>query len=52
MTGLWQVSGRSNLGWSEAKALDTYYADHWTVPGDLLILLRTAKAVFTAEGAC
>ena len=52
MTGLWQVSGRSNLGWSEAKALDTYYADNWTVSGDLLILLRTAKAVVSAEGAC
>ncbi len=52
MTGLWQVSGRSNLGWCEAKALDTYYADNWTVSGDLLILLRTAKAVVSAEGAC
>lgn len=52
ITGLWQVSGRSNLGWSEAKALDTYYADNWTVSGDLLILLRTAKAVVSAEGAC
>ena len=52
MTGLWQVSGRSNLPWSEAKALDTYYADNWTVSGDLLILLRTAKAVVSAEGAC
>ena len=52
MTGLWQVSGRSNLGWSEARAYDTYYADNWTVAGDLLILLRTAKAVVSAEGAC
>ena len=52
MTGLWQVSGRSNLPWQEAKALDTYYADNWTVPGDLAILARTARAVVTAEGAC
>ncbi|MDZ5621527.1 sugar transferase [Nocardioides sp. HM23] len=52
MTGLWQVSGRSNLGWSEARAFDTYYADNWTVRGDLAILVRTAKAVVTAEGAC
>ncbi len=52
MTGLWQVSGRSNLGWDQAKALDTYYADNWTVAGDLSILLRTAKAVVTADGAC
>ncbi len=52
LTGLWQVSGRSNLGWDVAKALDTYYADNWTVAGDLSILLRTAKAVVSAEGAC
>jgi len=52
ITGLWQVSGRSNLGWSEAKALDTYYAENWTVLGDLSILARTAKAVLSAEGAC
>ncbi len=52
LTGLWQVSGRSNLGWDVAKALDTYYADNWTVVGDLSILLRTARAVVTAEGAC
>lgn len=52
ITGLWQVSGRSNLGWSGAKFLDTYYADNWTVLGDLSILLRTARAVISAEGAC
>jgi lipopolysaccharide/colanic/teichoic acid biosynthesis glycosyltransferase len=52
ITGLWQVSGRSNLCWSDAKALDTYYAENWTVLGDLSILARTAKAVLSAEGAC
>ena len=52
MTGLWQISGRSNLAWSEARAFDTYYADNWTVLGDFAILLRTAKAVLTADGAC
>lgn len=52
ITGLWQVSGRSNLGWDEAKVLDTYYADNWTVTGDVRILLRTVKAVLTADGAC
>lgn len=52
MTGLWQVSGRCNLGWDEAKVLDTYYADNWTIAGDLSILLRTAKAVVSADGAC
>ena len=52
ITGLWQVSGRSNLGWDEAKMLDTYYADNWTIVGDVSILLRTAKAVVSADGAC
>jgi lipopolysaccharide/colanic/teichoic acid biosynthesis glycosyltransferase len=52
ITGLWQVSGRSNLCWDEAKALDAHYAENWTVPGDLMILLRTAKAVWKADGAC
>ena len=52
MTGLWQVSGRSNLGWDEAKVLDAYYADNWTIAGDVSILLRTAKAVVSADGAC
>ena len=52
ITGLWQVSGRCNLGWDEAKLLDTYYADNWTVVGDVSILLRTAKAVVSADGAC
>jgi len=52
MTGLWQVSGRSNLGWTEARAYDTYYAENWTVVGDLSIILRTAKAVVSADGAC
>ena len=52
MTGLWQVSGRSNLGWGQAAALDTYYAENWTVLGDLFILLRTPRAVVSADGAC
>ncbi len=52
MTGLWQVSGRSNLGWDEASALDTHYAENWTMLGDLSILLRTARAVVSADGAC
>lgn len=52
ITGLWQVSGRSNLGWDEARALDTHYAESWTLTGDLVILARTAKVVITADGAC
>ena len=38
MTGLWQVSGRSDLSRDEASDLDTFYADNWTLSGDLSIL--------------
>jgi len=51
ITGLWQVSGRSDLSWEEASALDTYYADNWTLSGDLAIGLRTVKAVLEGKGA-
>ena len=51
MTGLWQVSGRSNLGFEEMVMLDTYYVGHWSVGLDLKILLRTIPAVIKGEGA-
>jgi exopolysaccharide biosynthesis polyprenyl glycosylphosphotransferase len=51
ITGLWQVSGRSDLAWEDAAALDTYYADNWSLGGDLRILLRTVKAVVGGRGA-
>lgn len=51
ITGLWQVSGRSNLSWEDAVRLDLYYVENWSVMGDLLILWRTFKAVFAKEGA-
>lgn len=51
MTGLWQVSGRSDLSWSEAIRLDLYYVDNWSMIQDLTILLRTFKAVFGSRGA-
>lgn len=51
ITGLWQVSGRSDLCWEEAVALDTYYVDNLSLLGDLTIALRTVKAVLKAEGA-
>ncbi|MEN5074444.1 sugar transferase [Isoptericola cucumis] len=51
ITGLWQVAGRSSLSWEEAVRLDVYYAENWTLIGDFLILLRTAKAVVTGSGA-
>ncbi|QIK65387.1 exopolysaccharide biosynthesis polyprenyl glycosylphosphotransferase [Nocardioides sp. HDW12B] len=51
MTGLWQVNGRSDLSRDEARDLDTYYADNWTLSGDLSILARTVRAVLGHKGA-
>jgi exopolysaccharide biosynthesis polyprenyl glycosylphosphotransferase len=51
MTGLWQVSGRSELSWSEAIRLDLYYVDNWSMFQDLTILARTWGAVFASRGA-
>lgn len=51
ITGLWQVSGRSDLSWDESIRLDLYYVENWSLAQDLLILFRTAKAVFGKDGA-
>jgi lipopolysaccharide/colanic/teichoic acid biosynthesis glycosyltransferase len=51
ITGLWQVSGRSDLAWDESTALDTYYADNWNLATDAAICLRTVKAVTSGKGA-
>ncbi len=51
MTGLWQVSGRSDLTWDDSVRLDVYYVENWSITGDLVILWRTAKAVFGSAGA-
>ena len=51
MTGLWQVSGRSNLTWEDTVRLDVYYVENWSITSDLVILWRTAKAVVASSGA-
>jgi len=51
LTGLWQVSGRSNLEWEEALRLDLYYVDNWSMLQDIWILIRTLRAVAEADGA-
>lgn len=51
LTGLWQVSGRSNLSPTESTRLDTHYVEHWSPAMDLSILVRTVRAVFSADGA-
>ena len=51
MTGLWQVSGRSDLAFEEAVRLDLYYVDNWSMLQDLTILARTLGAVLGSRGA-
>ena len=51
ITGLWQVSGRSDLSWEDTIHLDTYYADNRSFSLDLKILWRTPGAVFGRRGA-
>ncbi len=51
LTGLWQVSGRSDLSWAESVRLDLRYVDNWSVAMDLLILWKTARAVLVGSGA-
>ena len=51
MTGLWQVSGRSNLSWESGLAFDLHYADNWRLVDDALICLRTVDAVVRGNGA-
>ncbi len=51
MTGLWQVSGRCELGWEESTRLDTHYVDNWSLLGDLQIAARTVGSVMSQRGA-
>jgi exopolysaccharide biosynthesis polyprenyl glycosylphosphotransferase len=51
MSGLWQVSGRSNLSWDDSIRLDLYYVENWSLTADIHILWRTIKAVTQSDGA-
>lgn len=51
MTGLWQVSGRSDLSWEEAVRLDLRYVEDWSLSMDAVILWKTARAVLRGQGA-
>jgi exopolysaccharide biosynthesis polyprenyl glycosylphosphotransferase len=51
LTGLWQVSGRSDLPWDESLRLDLWYVDNWSLVLDLQILTRTLRAVLKGQGA-
>lgn len=51
ITGLWQVSGRSDLSWSDGVRLDLSYVDNWSFIGDLIIAAKTLRAVVRCSGA-
>jgi exopolysaccharide biosynthesis polyprenyl glycosylphosphotransferase len=51
LTGLWQISGRSDLPWEESVRLDLRYVENWSLALDLLILWKTARAVLSRSGA-
>jgi exopolysaccharide biosynthesis polyprenyl glycosylphosphotransferase len=51
MTGLWQISGRSDLAWDESVRLDLRYVENWSLALDLLILWKTVAAVIRGSGA-
>ena len=51
VTGLWQVSGRSDLSWNDAVRLDLSYVDNWSTIGDLLLIAKTVGAVVQKKGA-
>jgi exopolysaccharide biosynthesis polyprenyl glycosylphosphotransferase len=51
ITGLWQVSGRSDLSWEDSVRLDLYYVENWSITSDIIILWRTFRAVVSKRGA-
>ena len=51
LTGLWQVSGRSDLTFDEQCLLDIYYIEHWSLALDIRILLQTIPAWLSTRGA-
>ncbi len=51
MTGLWQVSGRSELSWEETVRLDLRYVENWSITLDCMILWKTVNAVTRGRGA-
>jgi exopolysaccharide biosynthesis polyprenyl glycosylphosphotransferase len=51
LTGLWQISGRSDLAWEEAVRLDLRYVENWSLAADLAILWKTGRAVLSSSGA-
>ncbi len=51
ITGLWQISGRSDLTWEQSVRLDLHYVENWSVAADLKIMLQTAAVLVHPRGA-
>ena len=51
MTGLWQVSGRSDVDYASRVYLDTWYVKNWSIWYDMVILVKTLKVVLKGRGA-
>jgi exopolysaccharide biosynthesis polyprenyl glycosylphosphotransferase len=51
ITGLWQVSGRSDLSWEDSVRLDMFYVENWSIMADIVIALKTARVVFNHSGS-
>jgi exopolysaccharide biosynthesis polyprenyl glycosylphosphotransferase len=51
ITGLWQISGRSDLSWEDSVRLDLSYVENWTMISDLLIAIKTLFVVLRGSGA-
>lgn len=51
ITGLWQISGRSNLSWEDSVRLDLRYVENWSIILDIIIIWRTLRVAFSPNGA-
>ncbi|MCW2517645.1 MAG: epsL, partial [Mycobacterium sp.] len=51
ITGLWQVSGRSDLSWEDSVRLDLSYVENWSITNDVLIAVKTVRTIATGSGA-
>jgi exopolysaccharide biosynthesis polyprenyl glycosylphosphotransferase len=51
ITGLWQVAGRASASFNDYKRLDLYYVDNWSLAHDIVIVMKTFRAVISGRGA-
>jgi len=51
ITGLWQVSGRSDLSWEDSVRLDLFYVENWSIMADVVIALKTVRVVVNHSGS-